>query len=146
MEPISTALIAIGTVMANKALEKTAEKISEGLWDKSAKFLVTLKKESPQTVTAIEKVPEQPLDYGKAVLEVESAALANPEVNQAMEELALLTNNNPPSNWDEIMSEIKASLEKSQQESPSTFNQNILKAVNAAQYQKNDQRGSTFNI
>ncbi|NJL64635.1 MAG: hypothetical protein HC903_25990 [Methylacidiphilales bacterium] len=90
MEPLSTAAIAIGTVIATKALEKTGEKVGEALWDKTGKFLVTLKKHAPYTVTAIEKAPEQPLDYGKAVLEVESAAKANPEVKQAMEDVAVV--------------------------------------------------------
>lgn len=73
-------------------------------------------------------------------------AQANPEVAQAVEELALLTENNPPSNWAEILREIKASVEKSQQPYPSTFIQNIEKAINAAQTQTIDQRNSTFNI
>jgi len=146
MEPLTTAAIAIGTVIATKALEKTTEKVTETLLDKTGKFLVTLNKQSPHTVTAIEKAPEQPLDYGKAVVEVESAAKANPEVNQAAQELALLTQKNPPSNLAEILKEIKASVEKSQQSYPSTFIQNIEKAINAAQNQTIDQRGSTFNI
>ncbi len=141
MEPLTTAAIA-----ATKALEKTTEKVTETLLDKTGKFLVTLKKQSPHTVTAIEKAPEQPLDYGKAVVEVESAAKANPEVNQAAQDLALLTENNPPSNLAEILKEIKAAVEKSQQSYPSTFIQNIEKAINAAQNQTIDQRGSTFNI
>ncbi len=146
MEPLTTAAIAIGSIIATKALEKTGEKVSEALWDKTGKFIVTLKKQSPHTVTAIEKAPEQPLDYGKAVVEVESAAIANPEVNQAMQDLALLTENNPPSNLAEILKEIKAAVEKSQQSYPSSFTQNIEKAINAAQNQTIDQRGSTFNI
>ncbi|WP_420832770.1 hypothetical protein [Nostoc edaphicum] len=62
---LETAAIAVGTIIATKALEKTGEKVGEVLWDKTGKFLVTLKKQSPQTVVAIEKAPEQPLDYGK---------------------------------------------------------------------------------
>ena len=89
MEPLSTAAIAIGSVVATKALEKTGEKVGEALWDKTGKFLVTLKKHSPHTITAIEKAPVQPIDYGKAVVEVEAAAKENPEVNQAMEEVAV---------------------------------------------------------
>jgi hypothetical protein len=143
---LEAAAIAIGTIIATKALEKTTEKVTEVLLDKTGKFLVTLKKHSPDTVAAIEKAPDQPLDYGKAVLEVQSAAQANPEVAQAVEELALLTENNPPSNWAEILREIKASVEKSQQPYPSTFIQNIEKAINAAQTQTIDQRNSTFNI
>jgi hypothetical protein len=88
MEPLTAGAIAIGTVIATKALEKTGEKVGEALWDKTGQFLLTLKKHSPHTVVAIEKAQEQPLDYGKAILEVESAAKANAEVNQAMQELA----------------------------------------------------------
>ncbi|MEH2168991.1 MAG: hypothetical protein V7K41_20490 [Nostoc sp.] len=88
MEPLTAGAIAIGTVIATKALEKTGEKVGESLWDKTGQFLLTLKKHSPHTVVAIEKAQEQPLDYGKAVLEVESAAKANAEVNQAVQELA----------------------------------------------------------
>ncbi|MEH1928226.1 hypothetical protein [Nostoc sp.] len=88
MEPLTTAAIAIGSIIATKALEKTTENVTGTLLDKTGKFLVTLKKHSPHTVAAIERAPEQPLDYGKAVLEVESAAKANPEVAQAAQELA----------------------------------------------------------
>jgi hypothetical protein len=55
MEPLTTAAIAIGTIIATKALEKTTEKVTESLVDKTGKFLVTLKKHSPHTVAAIEK-------------------------------------------------------------------------------------------
>lgn len=89
MEPLTAGAIAIGTVIATKALEKTGEKVGEVLWDKTGQFLVTLKKHSPDTVVAIEKAPQEPLDYGKAVLEVESAAKANPEVNLAVQELVV---------------------------------------------------------
>ncbi|MEH1939656.1 MAG: hypothetical protein V7L01_05455 [Nostoc sp.] len=100
---LETAAIAIGTIIATKALEKTTEKVTETLLDKTGKFLVTLKKHSPHTVTAIEKAPEQPLDYGKAVLEVESAAKANPEVNQAMQELAAAAKAEPNPKLAEIL-------------------------------------------
>jgi hypothetical protein len=88
MEPLTAGAIAIGTVIATKALEKTGEKVGEALWDKTGQFLVTLKKHSPHTVEAIEKAPSQPLDYRQAVLEVESAAKVHPDVNQAVQELA----------------------------------------------------------
>lgn len=103
MEPLTAGAIAIGTVIATKALEKTGEKVGETLWDKTSQFLVTLKKHSPDTVVAIEKAPSQPLDYGKAVLEVESAAIANPEVNQAMQELAAAAKAEPNPKLNEIL-------------------------------------------
>ncbi|MEH2458202.1 hypothetical protein [Nostoc sp.] len=100
---LETAAIAIGSVIATKALEKTTEKVTETLLDKTGKFLVTLKKQSPHTVAAIEKVPEQPLDYGKAVLEVELAAKANPEVAQAVQELAAAAKTEPNPKFAEIL-------------------------------------------
>ncbi|WP_193199718.1 hypothetical protein [Nostoc sp. MG11] len=103
MEPLTTAAIAVGTIIATKALEKTGEKVGEALWDKTGKFLVTLKKQSPHTVAAIEKAPEQPLDYGKAVLEVESAAKANPEVAKAAQELAAAAKAEPNPKLAEIL-------------------------------------------
>nr|WP_322714006.1 hypothetical protein [Nostoc sp. ChiSLP03a]MDZ8215162.1 hypothetical protein [Nostoc sp. ChiSLP03a] len=100
---LETAAIAVGTIIATKALEKTTEKVTESLVNKTGKFLVTLKKQSPHTVAAIEKAPEQPLDYGKAVLEVESAAKANPEVAQAMQELAAAAKAEPNPKLAEIL-------------------------------------------
>jgi hypothetical protein len=49
--------------------------------------LELLKKQSSATVTAIEKAPQQPLNYGKAVLEIEAAAKADPNINQSIQEL-----------------------------------------------------------
>jgi phage tail tape-measure protein len=95
MEPLTTAAIAIGAVVGKKALEKTGEKIGEALSNKISQFLTALKKQSPQTASAIEKVTEQPLDYIQAELEVESAAKANLQVNQAMQELAVAAKDEP---------------------------------------------------
>ena len=70
MEPITmatTAAVAVLTILGTKALEKTGEKIGEAVWDRRAKFMECLKLESPETVTAIEKAPEQPLNYGQAI-------------------------------------------------------------------------------
>ncbi|WP_341530649.1 hypothetical protein WKK05_16050 [Nostoc sp. UHCC 0302] len=103
MEPLTTAAVTIVTVLATKALEKTGENIGDALWNKISKFLVILKKQSPHTVAAIEKAPEQPLDYGKAVLEVESAAKANPEVAQAVQELAAAAKAEPNPKFTEIL-------------------------------------------
>ena len=103
MEPLTTAAVAIGSVVATKALEKTGEKVGEALFEKTSKFLSSLKKQSPDTVTAIEKAPEQPLDYGQAVLEVEAAAKANPQVERAMQELAAAAKAEPNSKLVEIL-------------------------------------------
>jgi hypothetical protein len=132
MEPFTTAAIAIGSVVATKALEKTGEKVGETLWQQTGNFLNSLKKESPDTVTAIEKAPEQPLDYGKAVLEIEAAAKANPEVAQRMQELVAMVETEP------LLKNLVDSI-KSQTQQPTVINSQKL-----AEQIKNVFQGNTF--
>jgi hypothetical protein len=103
MEPLTSTAIAIGTILATKALEKTGENIGQELWDKIGKFLSALKKHSFKTANAIEKAPEQPLDYGQAIREVEVIAQAHPEVNQTMQELVAAAKAEPNPKLAEIL-------------------------------------------
>jgi hypothetical protein len=132
MEPLTTAAIAIGSVVATKALEKTGEKVAETLWQQTGNFLNSLRNESPDTVTAIEKAPEQPLDYGKAVLETEAAAKANPEVAQRMQELVAMVETEP------LLKELVNSI-KSQTQQTTVINSQKL-----AEQIKNVFQGNTF--
>jgi hypothetical protein len=132
MEPFTTAAIAIGSVVATKALEKTGEKVAETLWQQTGNFLNSLRNESPDTVTAIEKAPEQPLDYGKAVLETEAAAKANPEVAQRMQELVAMVETEP------LLKELVNSI-KSQTQQTTVINSQKL-----AEQIKNVFQGNTF--
>jgi hypothetical protein len=132
MEPFTTAAIAIGSVVATKALEKTGEKVGETLWQQTGNFLNSLRNESPDTVTAIEKAPEQPLDYGKAVLETEAAAKANPEVAQRMQELVAMVETEP------LLKDLVNSI-KSQTQQPTVINSQKL-----AEQIKNVFQGNTF--
>lgn len=139
MEPLTTAAIAIGTVIATKALERTGEMVGETLWNKTGEFLVTLNKHSPQTVVAIEKAPEQPLDFGKAVIDVESVAKDNQEVKKAVEELTAAAKAEPNPQLGEKIQEIVDNL-KSQPQQPSFVNYQKL-----ADEIKNVFQGNTFN-
>ena len=132
MEPLTTAAIAIGSVVATKALEKTGEKVAETLWQQIGNFLNSLRKESPDTVTAIEKAPEQPLDYGKAVLETEAAAKANPEIAQRMQELVAMVETEP------LLKDLVNSI-KSQTQQTTVINSQKL-----AEQIKNVFQGNTF--
>jgi hypothetical protein len=132
MEPLTTAAIAVGSVIATKTLEKTGEKVGEALWDKTGQFLLKLKKQSPHTVIAIEKAPDQPLDYGKAVLEVESAAKADPEIAQAAQELAAAAKAESNPNLTEVLRDIAEAL-NSQSPTNQTWIETIEKIVNFAQ-------------
>ncbi|MBC6472851.1 MAG: hypothetical protein GDA48_08545 [Hormoscilla sp. GM102CHS1] len=59
MDPLITPTVALGTVVATKVLEKTGEKVGDAVWDLCAKFLASLKLESPDTVMAIEQANQR---------------------------------------------------------------------------------------
>jgi hypothetical protein len=137
MEAFTTAAIAIGSVVATKALEKTGEKVGETLWQQTGNFLNSLRNESPDTVTAIEKAPEQPLDYGKAVLEIEAAAKANPEVAQRMQELVAMVETEP------LLKDLVNSI-KSQTQQTTVINSQKLADEIKNVFQGNTIIGGTF--
>ena len=97
MEPLTLTAVgtAIVTVLATKALEKTGENLGDAVTEGVGKFWSLLKHESPDTASAIELAPEQPLDYGQAMLEVQSAADRNDELKQILMELAAAATTNP---------------------------------------------------
>ncbi|OZH54693.1 hypothetical protein AFK68_09335 [Hydrocoleum sp. CS-953] len=114
MDPITIAM-ALAAVLGTKALEKTGENIGQVVWDKSSKLMKCLKQESPDTVTAIEKAPDQPLDYGQAFLEMQEAA-ANADVAQTIQELAAAVEENPHPKLTEVVEEITEALKSLQSE------------------------------
>ena len=75
MEPLSAGAIALLTPLLDKTLDKTIEVSVGEAFEHKDKLLKLLKRKSPETGSAIEKVaqePElvnqQPEDYGEAVL------------------------------------------------------------------------------
>ena len=87
MEPLTTVAIAVATLLATKALEKIGENIGDTLYNKTQQFSELLKQRLPGTFAAIEQAPEQPLNYGQAVLEIETAAKTDPNISQVIQEL-----------------------------------------------------------
>ncbi|QSV66031.1 MAG: hypothetical protein HEQ12_03050 [Aphanizomenon flos-aquae DEX188] len=87
MEPLTTVAIAVATLLATKALEKIGENIGDTLTHKTQQFSELLKQRLPGTLAAIEQAPEQPLNYGQAVLEIETAAKTDPNISQVIQEL-----------------------------------------------------------
>ena len=87
MEPLTTVAIAVATLLATKALEKIGENIGDTLTHKTQQFSELLKQRLPGTFAAIEQAPEQPLNYGEAVLEIETAAKTDPNISQVIQEL-----------------------------------------------------------
>ena len=104
MEPITAGAIALITLLLDKTLDKTGEKIVDKAFEQGGKLVKLLKAKSPETGTAIEKVAEnpqlakqQPEDYGEAVLveKVESAAKTDPEIRAEVEALAETVQSQP---------------------------------------------------
>ncbi len=132
MDPLTGAAIAVGSIIATKALEKTGEKVGEKVWQQTGKFLTSLKQVSPDTVTAIEKAPEQPLDYGQAILEVESVAKTSPELSQIITDLVDIVESEPLPNLKDILNNIAKGLQ-SQSSGQKTHIKTIEKIVNFSQ-------------
>ncbi|WP_293076190.1 hypothetical protein [Moorena sp. SIO3H5] len=125
MEPLAAAVVAISTVLATKALEKTGENVGQVVWDNTSQFVESLRNQSPDTVMAIEQAPEQPLDYAEVVLELETAAKQNPEVAQSMERLVTTVDAEALPNLEEIRQEIIKALESHQATSETYNNENV---------------------
>ena len=143
METLMAAILTVGSIVATKALEKTGEDAGHALFEKTQNFLSSLKKKSPDTLTAIEQASQQPLDYGQAVLDVEAAAKENPEIAQTMESLVTATQAEKLPNLKPILQEITQSL-KSRSTTSETFN--IEKVLNFAKGDINIQNQNINNF
>jgi hypothetical protein len=117
MEPLTLAAIAVATTVITKALEKTGEKLGEKVFNQTEQFVASLKHKSPQTITAIEKIPEAPLDYSRAVLEIEALAKADPEIAEELKTLVKVATEDPNAKLIEAIQEIETALKSQTQES-----------------------------
>lgn len=146
MEPLTSAAIVVATVGLTKAWEKTVENVIDPLTKPVGDYLATkvknfwplLKQHAPDTASAIELAPQQPLDIGQAVLEVDSAAKANPEFERAVRELAEAAKADPNPEIAEKIKEIEKEADKLKYQQPTiqnlaklaekiaTFNQGII--------------------
>jgi len=86
MEPVTMTAGAIATLVLVKASEQAGEKLGQLVVEKAGKLLSLLKSKSPSTATAIELSQQQPLDYSKAVRELQEAT-EDPEVAKAVKEV-----------------------------------------------------------
>lgn len=114
MDPLTLAATAIAATIMTKFWEKTGEKLGEKVFTESEKFLGALKKRSPETATAIEKAPEQPLDYGQAVLEVQTLAERDFEIAEVIQALVLAAEEEPNAKLTSITQEIINALRNQQ--------------------------------
>ncbi|KAM3093301.1 hypothetical protein ACKFKG_20045 [Phormidesmis sp. 146-35] len=114
MDPLTVAATAVAATVMTKALEKTGEKLGEKVFDQSEKFLTSLRQKAPETASAIQKVPEEPLDYGQAVLEVHALAETDPELANTIQLLAERAAQDPSPRLTEAIREIAATFSSQQ--------------------------------
>ena len=114
VDPLTVAATAVATTVMKKAFEKTGEKLGEKVFGQSEKFLSSLRHKSPETASAIQKVPEQPLDFGQAVLEVDALAKTDSELADIIQILAIAAEQDSNPKLAEMVQTIISTL-KSQQ-------------------------------
>ncbi|MDB9525235.1 hypothetical protein PN498_04490 [Oscillatoria sp. CS-180] len=114
MEPLTLAATAIAATIMTKFWEKTGEKLSEELFEKSEEFYKSLQQKTPETASAIEKLPQNSSAYGQAVLEVRAIADSDVELVEEMESLAAVAQNEPNEQLQRIIGEILDTLQNQQ--------------------------------
>ncbi|MEH1947860.1 MAG: hypothetical protein V7K77_13040 [Nostoc sp.] len=95
MEPVTLTAVAtaIATIVLTKALEKTGEKLGEAALDKSRELIEQLHNKNKLPLLA--NATQQPLDYGKAVLELKAAADTDTEIAQSVRAVEAAANADP---------------------------------------------------
>ena len=111
MEPLTLAATAIAATILTKFWEKTGEKLSEELFEKSEEFYRSLKKKAPETASAIEKAPQAPMEYGQAVLEVQAIAQRDTELANHMQVLAIAAQQEPNAALQQVIQEVLTTLQ-----------------------------------
>ena len=134
---VATAIATIATTLSTKALEKTGENIGDALWKLIDKL--RQKNKSPLLTNAVEANEPQRLDYGQAVLELQSAA-QDPEIAQAVVDVEAAVNNNQSETAKEIQ-KLAAEI-KSQ---PSVVN-NFAKLADELTVKEGGIAGQSINI
>ncbi|MDZ7992910.1 MAG: hypothetical protein RM022_023960 [Nostoc sp. EfeVER01] len=105
---VTVTLTAVATAIAatlwTKAQEKIGENIGDATWTLGGKLIELLrqKNKSPLLTSAVEGNEPQRLDYGQAVLELKTAADADPEIAQAVVGVEAAVNNDQSESAKEI--------------------------------------------
>ena len=116
MEPVTMTAGAIATLVLVKASEQAGEKLGQLVVEKGRNLLSLLKIKSSSTATAIELSQQQPLDYDKAVSELQ-VAMKYPEVAKAVEEVYTAVSTDA-----QLASAVKALANKLQSQPPTIQN------------------------
>jgi len=138
MEPLSTAAIAVATLILKKALEKTGEKLGEAVSHQAAELLQLIQRKNLPQSNAIAQA-EQPIDAGQAVLELDAATKSDSELAEGVANLAGAVQAEPT-----LASAMPAYAEALQTAPPTTI-QNFGKLAESLPALKNVFQDNTFN-
>lgn len=138
MEPVSLTAGAIATLVLTKVTEKASEKLGEQVVEKAANLLSLLKIKLPSTANAIELSQQQPLDYHRAVSDLDTAIIKHGEVEKAVKELDRVVKVDP-----KLVEAVKA-LANSLKSKPPTV-QNFGKIAEEIKEIKGFFQGGTFS-
>jgi cysteinyl-tRNA synthetase len=117
MDPATLSAAAIATLVITKAFEKTGEVLGEKALEQGGKLVRLLKERFPKADSALAHVEEKPEDWGEAVLEVEAAAKDDPEVAEAVQEVATAAKENANA---EIVQKLQAIEDAIKAQQPTT--------------------------
>jgi len=137
MEPLSTAAIAVATLIFKKTFEKTGEKLGEAVSHQAAELLQLIQRKNLPQSNAIAQTDQQ-IDAGRAVLELDAATKSDPELAQSVANLAGAVQAEPT--LAEAMPAYAEALQKAQ---PTTI-QNFGKLAESLPALKNVFQGNTF--
>ncbi len=117
MDPATLSAAEVATLVITKAFEKTGEVLGEKALEQGGKLLRLLKERFPKADSALARVEERPEDWGEAVLEVEAAAKDDPEVAEAVQEVATAAKENANA---EIVQKLQAIEDAIKAQQPTT--------------------------
>jgi hypothetical protein len=86
MEPLSTAAVAIASIIVTKTFEKTGEKLGEAFTDQVGQLVNLLRGKQKHDLATIGQ-SENKINYRDAVAQLEAASEVDPEINRAVEVL-----------------------------------------------------------
>lgn len=115
IETLTPAVVAVATLILKKAFEKTGEKLGEAISSQANQLMQLIKRKPLPKTNEIEK-PDQPINFGEAVLEVEAVSTTDSELKETIEKLAAIVKADP-----QLAQSLSTYVTALQQSQPSTI-------------------------
>ena len=114
MEPVTltTVATAIATIFFTQVLEKSGENLGQVLSDKTQNLVAKLRGKSDKIAGLSKGNQQQPLDYGKAILELKELAEQNSELAKAIKEVEAEANQESNPQFKQKLQEVREEASK----------------------------------